>query len=245
MPGYIDIFEERRTKQLELHNRKIERRGLEDPYSWSWYMSDHRLFAIAAYVLDRNVEGYFDHLKQMLHWQFKLLDNSGKEGFENYITYVLYKEMMNTLVYGDPKACLKTAQYMGKVDLEKERPPIQIKALHLGLRLLLLGKGATRKDLDEMETLVLKKKKSMVGFIQCFKAIYDKDEDAFYEGFKNIMKMYKTFVASGTVFGPDETLGMWPIAIMNLARLKGMDVEVDLPLVPKELLVKEGGDLEN
>lgn len=239
----MDQFSEIREYYIESYDEKLNHRGTEDSTAWCRYVFYHRLFAIAAYVLDQDIEGYFDHLKQMMHWQFKLLDNSGKEGCENHITYVLYVDMMDTLVYGDSKACLKTAQYMGQVDLSKVHPPVEVKAYHLGLRLLLLGTGGTRKDLDDMEERLLKKKKSVVGYIQCFKAIYDKDIEAFYEGFKYIMKMYKTFVASGTVHAPDETLGMWPIAIMNLARLKGMDVKVDLPLVPKELLVKKVGGL--
>lgn len=90
-----------------------------------------------------------------------------------------------------------------------------------------------------------KKKNPFLGYAQCFKAIYHKDCEAFYQGFDVMMKGHKRLCHPYGMFGnsADEVLAIWPLAVVNLARFKGLDVIVNHPLVPQELVTKQLGGL--
>lgn len=60
-----------------------------------------------------------------------------------------------------------------------------------------------------------------------------------------MLKGHKRLSTPQGIFGgtDDEVIALWPLAVINLARLKGLDVMVDDPLVPKELITKQLGGL--
>lgn len=90
----------------------------------------------------------------------------------------------------------------------------------------------------EMREVFLKKYKSYAGYPVCFEAIFNKDNEAFEVGFKEVMKGHRVLCRRGAKFGDteDEIIAIWPLGLINLARMKGMDVSVDDELVPKDLL---------
>ena len=73
-------------------------------------------------------------------------------------------------------------------------------------------------------------------------AIYNKDNEAFEAGFKEVMKGHRVLCRRGAEFGDtvDGIIAIWPLGLINLARMKGMSVSVEDELVPKDLLAECG-----
>ena len=242
MEKFIDRFERVRENTIESFEWRKKHRG-EDPLYWDTYMGDHRLLAIAAYVLDHDVKGFRDHMGKVMDYTFKSFEKCKEQGRGVFINSICYLNIFDILSYGDSSLAVKAMEYAEDVDLKKERPLASVKYINLAFRLLIIGRKAKAEDLDEMVTLHEKKKKSFMGYALCFKAIYDQDIQAFEEGFKVLMKGYKTSLSSLIGFQTDETLAMWPLGVVNLARMKGLDVKPEHPLVPQELMIEKVGDL--
>jgi hypothetical protein len=91
---------------------------------------------------------------------------------------------------------------------------------------------------QEMYGIFQKKYKSYAGYALAFEAINKRDSEIFYKAFEMVMKGHRVLCRRGAEFGDseDEIIAIWPLGLINLARMKGMDVTVDDSLVPKDLL---------
>ena len=237
LPGLREEF------LLRLKEKK-KKFGEDDPREWYSYMSDHRFLAVCSYVLDHNVQGFLDHMKQVVHYQLKEFNKKMTDPAWAYWNYPCYQSILNALNSHDPLSVVEITKYTLNVNL-KSQIHVLAKYLHKAFRLFILGQDGTRQDLDDMETIFAKRLKSYVGYAICFQAIYDHDKEKFLSGFDTMIKGHKRLSTPQGIFGgyEDEVIAFWPLAVVNLARLKGLDVMVDYPLVPKDLVIKQLGGL--
>ncbi|HCU06150.1 MAG TPA: hypothetical protein DIC42_00995 [Holosporales bacterium] len=235
-----------KIEYLEQHNKRKEEKGEDDPRTWYWYMDDHRFFAVCSYVLDHDVQGFIDHMKQVVHYQNKMLDkrDAGEypEDYE-FVSAPAFDKIFETLCTQDLDLIKNIVKRFLNINLKKTGP--LAKHCHKAFRLFILGQDGTRADLNDMEIIFAKRLKSYVGYALCFQAIYDHDKEKFLSGFATMIKGHKRLSTPQGIFGGtvDEVIAFWPLAVVNLARFKGLDVMVDYPLVPKELITKQLGGL--
>lgn len=215
----------------------------EAPREWSNYMSCHRLFAVTSYVLDHDREGFFEHLKKYVDYQIKLFSQEDEKRRLHEYRVPTFREVFISLCLGSPENALSLMEYIKQVDLNDSTKLAT--AFHKAFRLLILGTGGTPAELDENIIIFQNKYKSYTGYPLCFKAIYDQDSIAFQKGFEVLMKGHKVLSRANNEFGNtvDSIIALWPLGIVNLARMKGMDVMVDHPLIPQDLIVEKIGGL--
>ncbi len=207
-------------------------------------MSHHRFFAVCSYVLGHDVQGFINHMKKTSAYFIKTLQKYEESGLDYGFAEDASCRMIPTVICSLETSMIKDVlTYTSKRDTKKMDP--LAKYLHKAFRLFILGKDGTRADLDDMETIFSKRLKSYVGYALCFQAIHDKDKEKFLAGFDTMIKGHKRLSTPQGVFGGtvDEVIAFWPLAVVNLARFKGLDVMVDYPLVPKDLIAKQLGGL--
>ena len=239
LPGLREEF------LLRLKEKK-EKFGEDAPNQWYWYMFRHRFLAVCSYVLDHDVQGFLDHMKQVVHYQNKMLDkrDAGEypEDYE-FVSAPAFDKIFETLCTQDLDLIKNIVNRFFNINLKKTGP--LAKHCHKAFRLFILGQDGTRQDLEDMETIFAKRLKSYMGYAICFQAIYDHDKEKFLSGFATMIKGHKRLSTPQGIFGGtvNEVIAFWPLAVVNLARLKGLDVMVDYPLVPKDLVIKQLGGL--
>ena len=244
MDKLIDRLSVLYPKGLGHFNNKKKKFGENEPREWASYCYDHRFFAVCSYVLDHDVQGFIDHMKKASAYFIKTLQKYEESGLDYGFAEDASCRMIPTVICSLETSMIKDVlTYTSKRDTKKMDP--LAKYLHKAFRLFILGKDGTRADLDDMETIFSKRLKSYVGYALCFQAIHDKDKEKFLAGFDTMIKGHKRLSTPQGVFGGtvDEVIAFWPLAVVNLARFKGLDVMVDYPLVPKDLIAKQLGGL--
>ncbi|MBS0186072.1 MAG: hypothetical protein JSS34_07020, partial [Proteobacteria bacterium] len=111
-------------------------------------------------------------------------------------------------------------------------------AWHEFFRVFVLQDPLNHESLQKWTDLTATKFKSYAGYPLAFKAIADKDLPALEKAFKEIMKGHKQLCKPSGYFQlEDNFIAIWPLAILNLARFKGLFFEVNSPYIPENLLI--------
>lgn len=245
--SFKERLPELKQRLLDYHDKMKTNDG--DHYlRWPEYSSDHRFFAVCSYVLDEDVSAFLDHMKKCVDYRWRLyqrVDEGLCSPDNGYVNAVSYDVAFNVLCTQDVDLILKIVTRMEKISITGRKVIPFFQFFFKAFRLLILGRGGTYQDLEAMEERFAQKEKSYVGYPQCFKAIYNQDQQAFLKAFDTLMKGHKRLCTPQGFFGgsEDEVIAFWPLAIVNLARLKGLDVMVDHPLVPKDLITQQLGGL--
>lgn len=242
MNNFLERLPELQLSMMDIFSFKKNNQG-EDPRAWASYMGKHRFFAVTSYILDKDREGFFEHLKKSVDYQIKLFSQEDEKRRLHEYRVPTFREVFISLCLGSPENALSLMEYIKQVDLNDSTKLAT--AFHKAFRLLILGTGGTPAELDENIIIFQNKYKSYAGYPLCFKAIYDQDSIAFQKGFEVLMKGHKVLSRANNEFGNtvDSIIALWPLGIVNLARMKGMDVMVDHPLIPQDLIVEKIGGL--
>lgn len=131
-------------------------------------MTANRVFAICAYVLDKNVHGFFDHMKQCVEYSLKELQHMATNEPLVNMDYGYYQDILYALSSGIIDYVKNITIFNEKVNLKKPKPPAVPLYFHKAFRLLILGRDATYHDLEEMEEVFAKKEKSFFRICAMF-----------------------------------------------------------------------------
>lgn len=245
--SFKERLPELRAEHIKMYDWIKENKG--DSYlRWSDYSRYHRFFAVCSYVLDHDINAFLDNMKQCVDYRWRLYEKVDKGEYspeDGYVNAVSYDVAFNVLCTQDVDLILKLIIRMEKISITGRKVIPFFQFFFKAFRLLILGRGGCYQDLEAMEERFAQKEKSYVGYPQCFKAIYNQDPQAFLKAFDTLMKGHKRLCTPQGFFGgsEDEVIAFWPLAVVNLARLKGLDVMVDHPLVPKDLITQQLGGL--
>lgn len=201
---------------------------------------EYRFLAVADYLASKEVKIFRGHLQTSTKYSIELFERTvcGEQISESFLDINNFKELFTALASGSFKITQELATHLSKISINP-------KSTYAGY-FLKLQLGFILPDypvdfeavLKKMQETFIKRYKSWTGYPLCFAAIYHKNKTGFLAAFDILIKGHKILCRAGNDFGDteDEVIAIWPLAMVNLARFKGLDVVVDHPLVPKELL---------
>lgn len=218
--------------------------------------SSYHLLAVADYLKTKNPVLFKEHIHKAAEYFVKMYERHEEDESVSfsYLGDVAYKNLWDALASGDWQISKKLMEYVYKynkdeknsfpdgwganTNLKKSKPLDRY--FNYMFQITILDVKHDKNVFKEMREVFLKKHKSYAGYPVCFEAIYNKDNKAFETGFKEVMKGHRLLCRRGAEFGDtvDEIIAIWPLGLINLARMKGMDVSVDDELVPKDLLAE-------
>jgi hypothetical protein len=201
-----------------------------------WIIKHHRFLAVADYIETGDVNKFRDHLRKATEYKIQMFERAkkGERISESFLIQSSFREVFNPLAAGDLDLARQLMEEMKDIKLVK-RDTTYGYSFNMIFRNLILNleQDSIKQVLSDFEDQCKRRFKSEMGYPLCFRAIYHKDKEGFMKGFEFMMKGHRRIFQDNE----DEVIGIRPLGIVNLARMKGMDVMVDHPLVPKDLLV--------
>lgn len=205
----------------------------------------HEFLAVADYIKTKSVKVFRDHMRKAAWYQLEMFRRAkaGEPILDCYLEMTMYPEMLKALAAGDYELFKEFGPYVRNL---KNYAHGEVRRFFRVLKDLACD---DREDLveaiEDMKEYFGRKVKSMVGYAEAFEAIEAKDEEGFVEAYKKMMKGHRILCRSPGRWhaSPQWDLAIWPLAMVNLARFKGMKAEVpEDEMVPKALMVEgEGG----
>lgn len=229
MPGMIDRISELaiwKRERIPKAKEQFKEKGIP------FIISHHRFLAVGDYIETGDVEKFRDHLRKATQYKIEMFERAkkGERISESFLIQSSFREVFNPLAAGDFDLAKKLMEEMKYIKLIK-RDTTYGYSFNIIFRNLLLNLEADSIEqvLSDFEDQCKRRFKSEVGYPICFRAIYHKDEEAFKKGVEIMMKGHRRVFQDSE----DEVIAIWPLGVVNLARMKGLDVTVDHPLVPK------------
>ncbi len=167
---------------------------------------------------------------------------------ENDLEVTMGVSMMNFwslyqgLISGNMDATIKFAELMGGRDkMEVEATSNHVYNLGYALKYLVLGdKESAKKYIDEIE-----KNSSNaynLGLFEILDGIIRKDKDSVEVGISKRLKYHKK--SKEFKKSPEEFLSLEIIALVKLARINGLDINIDEDVAPMEIISTTNVDYE-
>lgn len=253
MPGLIDRIDEITIGHPEEYNRDLnDFQNSGDP----GIIYTERYLAVINYVRNKGADefrngmyktanyllGVFERYEQGMGASFSYIDDDSHERQWNALAsgdWSISKKLMEYIYkYNQDDKDSYPPEWMANTNLKKSTPFDRY--FNYMFQITILNITHDKNVFKEMRDIFLKKHKSYAGYPICFEAIYNKDNEAFATGIKEVMKGHRVLCRRGGEFGDteDEIIAIWPLGLINLARMKGMDVSVDDEMVPKDLLAE-------
>ncbi len=205
----------------------------------------YKSIAVGTYFEHKNPEYFRKNLIESVNYQIKLFEIVEKAGGlskdrdNSFVDITCYDEVFSALASGDWDITKTLVEHINIVH------PVFKKSLNLPtyfqkmFRIFILKTPPEEDVFRSMAEFFERKLKSFKGYSYCFEAIYKKDEVAFKEAFDLVMKGHKVLCRPGSFFGctVNVIIAIWPLGLLNLSRFNGMNVEIDHPLIPKDLII--------
>tara|TARA_A100000171_G_C2130437_1_gene146303 strand:+ start:410 stop:1168 length:759 start_codon:yes stop_codon:yes gene_type:complete len=203
-------------------------------------VSEHRLIAVADYLRTGDVALFRSTLKKALSYRLALYEAPENVPEKRFFTKELSEltYVMDSLAAGDLAFTRRMMAPFQDLTYKKMTPLMGY--LHFFLSGFLFEMPPHFASvLEEALAYWEKRLKSYAGYALGFKAIYKKDSGVFVEALKTIMKGHKRLCHPSGEYGntEDEVIGIWPLGMANLARLKGLDFKFDHPQLPSDLII--------
>jgi hypothetical protein len=210
----------------------------------SMLSSSLRFLGVADYVLKKDVAAFRTQLTEAAQLRRNLFDRfEAKEPISpSYVSMLAYRELLNALAAGNTHLSKQFAAQLGGRDaIEKDNDlPFDI-ALGYTLKSLLMSDAAKAdRYLQELEaTSQTSANIDFKGYVAVLRAILNQDVDAAKNGFVEIIAGHKKQCKGSGLFKDteDEVLCVWGVGVANLARMHGVVVEINDPLIPSELII--------
>lgn len=247
MTGMVERLEmllESRTRHHQILLEKDKREDLRGSTTSS-LMGSHRFIGVAEYVLNHDINTFRSNLTKSAKLQNSLIIryDAGEPIAPSYVTMIVYQELLDALAAGDLRLAREFAGNMGgREKIEKELDHPFDRTLGYTLKSF-VSNDKTGMELWSKEFLDLCRRKkyvSDIGYANMFKAILEENEQDANKALAEIAKGHKRLSRGSGRFSDteDEVLCVWGLGMANLARMYGLKVESNDPLIPADLLIE-------
>ena len=198
--------------------------------------------AMVDYLVDKNVQSFRTGLAESASAYLKRFErfDAGEPISRSYVSMLAYKELLEALASGDMALSMNFAQKMGGRDaLEKEYDTPFTIAMGYTLKYLILDDESNAKAwLAKLELLCEGKLANFKGYVAMIAAIIHQDEAAMNAAIPALIEGHKKESKGQGMFSDllDEYLAVWAIGLANLAKKRGLHLNAETDLIPKELV---------
>lgn len=203
-----------------------------------------RFLAVADFILDKDLAAFRFELSEAAELRRKLFGrfDAGEPVSPSYVSMSSYKALFNVLAAGDKSLAMEFSQCMGGrevIENEYDRP-FDMTLGYTLKTLLATDDTAAARYLDAFETICQESANTdFKGYAIVLRAILNQDVSAANEGFAELLFGHKRQCKNGGLFkdSEDEVLCVWGVGLANLARMRGLAVQPNDPLIPVDLLI--------
>lgn len=203
-----------------------------------------RLIAVADYVIGRDVVRFRVGLSEAAMMRKQLFDrfDAGEGVSPSYVSMMSYKALLNALASGNERLAKDLAERMGgRTDIEKEYDRPFDLAFGYALKNIVLSDLASAVQwVDALEVACEGSENTdFAGYAIVLRMILSVNQAGANAGLVNVITGHKQQGNGKGLFKDteDELLCVWGIAVANLARMRGVQVDPIEPLIPADLLI--------
>ena len=248
-----DIFDGFKESESEMKSFYLNPVKNKDYFYTATWSGDLAALGVFEYLLNGNVKLFKKYLKESTLVRQELFEHfeKGDPVPPSYVSLTRFWRMFFALATGDIELSRKFAQHNGgRFEIEQGRDhPFPI---NFGYTLKYFIENADEKIkrmcLEKLAAdCKTKPHFAFRGYVTVFEAILEHDSEKANRGFKEILvghveeckgKGDRYFVGS-----EQEDICIWGVGMANLAVYSGLDIKIDHPLIPEELLIsKEKSD---
>jgi len=245
MVDRLDILVEESNQRLSNKRAKVSdlnknRKGRESRS----LSGELRFLGVADYVLHHDISSFKANLSESAALQISLYERFDRdEPISPSFVSILpgYKALFTALAAGNRELAHQLATLMGGRDeIEKEYDHPFDYTLGYTLKSFVLDDAQAMREWSKRFSAICQEpdNANFRGYAQVFEAILDKDVVKANEGFQSILEGHKKEARTGVFeLTPDEMLCVWGIGLGNLCRARNLNVCIDDPLIPGDLLV--------
>jgi hypothetical protein len=199
------------------------------------------------YLLNKNVTLFREHLTEATLLYQDLIEkyDQGKSVGAARVSMIIYQKLFHALATGDIALARNFSRHMGgRPDIEKEFDQPCIIDFGYTLKYFVedadshLKKASLAKFLAHCKT---KMYSTFIGYAYVFEALLEKNLEKANKGFEVVVQGHEEEChGKGERFFQetvDEDICIWGIGLANLCRYNGLDVQIENPLIPSELLI--------
>ncbi|WP_150625320.1 hypothetical protein [Pandoraea captiosa] len=204
-----------------------------------------RFLAVADFVLDGDVSSFRGLSAKAANQRLSLLVRGcdGEQISPSYLSMSNFKSMLTALAAGEFSLAYAIAQNMtAKYDSYDDA---LTRALGRSIKYAVLDEPDEMRAWTDRLVKVCEKNKysAFHGYASTMQSIAGQDVEGVRNGLASIVAGHSKLCRPGALFSytEDELLCMWGIGMSNLAASRGLHVELDHALIPRELMVQPQG----
>lgn len=201
-----------------------------------------RLFGVAEYIVNHDVGIFRKSLHEAASIKLKTIQrfDSGEMISGSLVSMLVYRSLFDALASDDFALSEKLASAMGGRDRieEKNDHPFD-KALGYALKALVLNLDNQADRVTSFKAVTNEpENKDFTGYAEGFEAIQNNDSTLFLSALHSVISGHKKQCKGSGIFKDteDEVLCVWGLGLINLAKLRGLDVQFDNQLIPSILV---------
>jgi hypothetical protein len=200
-----------------------------------------RFLAVANLKLEGDVQGFREALSRAVSCRLALFERSknGEAIPPSYLAMISYKSLFDALASGDYGLSKELASVMGgREKIEKENDHPFDRALGYALKALVLNADDQEEKIAQFKAIASESDNvDFLGYAEAFVAIKNNDADLFASALQSVLSGHNNQCKGSGFFkdSEDEVLCVWGVGLINLAKERGLAIQVDDPLIPASI----------
>lgn len=204
--------------------------------------SSYRVIGIMDYLMKGQIAAIRNGLRLSAQQAIKLFARrAGGDPIDpSFLTILCFHQVYDALAAGDFALARELSEHMGSSEAwEKKMCHPHVLAFGYCLKAFVEDSGDNEKRYRVEELRKKHFNSHFDGYVMMFDAILAKDSELGNAAALEIAKGHKKESKGRGQFAlrEDKFLSIWGIGMINLARSYGLDIEIDDPLIPADLLV--------
>lgn len=206
--------------------------------------SEYRGLAVIGFLVERDVNIFRRGLIDATDCYLRLVDRfeAGDPISPGIFSMMAYKRLLDVLASGDiDKAKALASRMGGRPEIEKKYNRDFESAIGYALKAVLAGDDKIAlARIDDLEKACNHRDyKNFLSYVPVLKSIVVRDSAALQAAFPGLLECQRRESKGRGMFSDldDTYISVWGIGLLNLAKSRGLEVTVDDPLIPMELVM--------